>query len=91
MTRITNNDLHAMQARLARNMVTVGLLGPHDQLIVESGSKTYGHSFKVTTIVNGRRETPFGTLSFGFTKADCYTAMHTLCVAYETLRRGEVR
>lgn len=83
--RITTNDLNGMMERLTRNMRTHGLIGEGDSVMLEHGSKSNGHTFKVTTIVGGRREVPFGTLSFGFTKASCYDTMHTLAVAMETL------
>lgn len=83
--RVTTQHLDSMMQRLTRNMRTHDLIGEGDSVVLEHGSKTNGHTFKLTTIVGGRRETPFGALSFGFTKASCYETMHALSVAMETL------
>jgi hypothetical protein len=82
--RINMIDVDAMFARLVRNMQRHNLLSEGESAHLEWGSRTNGNSYKVSVITaDNRRVSPFGTLSFGFSKASCYETMHTLSVALE--------
>lgn len=84
--KTTKEEIEGTLKRLSLSMRRAGLLDEGGCLLLQHGSKVNGNSYGLTIITGDqRRIQPFGSLHFGFTKAECQRSLYALTVALEAV------
>lgn len=91
--RLTRRFVQAQVARLTAAMRTARLIGDHESIALEWGSKINGVSFRLwkSDASGPRNEQPFGTLHFGFTVGEASKMIDALIAGLEAANAAWTR